>query len=419
MEKIMTKFAMVLSGSAEGLRVSANAGRGRRLCLLAAIAAVSGVASTVGAQTLLLDIKASNFNPNTDVLTPTVTPNSMFTMTLDGPAPTLVQGSQTGATPNGSAALLFGGATGFDFNQVVGGTDGNSGMTILAFLQPTAATAQPGTLVGAANYSVDYRIAPTGETNAGAVAGAQEILSAEQNLWGNSNTALPNNAFSTADVTVPAGAGTANFRLNGQNDGSANVGYGMYGISRFAAAQLNGNGGDQEQFTGAIAELQVYQGVLSSTQISAIESQFTASYVTALSSSQLTWTGANSSSWDTTTTSNNFVTPLGAAAQFVNGVDSATFTDIIPNSTTSVTNGTVVIQAAGVQPTSVTVNSASVNYTFSDASGTVGISGSTGINKSGGSTLTLAGVNSFTGPVNIASGTVVLAVNGALGATPA
>jgi autotransporter-associated beta strand protein len=421
----MSKFATVLSsgwaselsGTSRARKVShsaVNPGRSRQLCLLAAITAASGLAPAAYAQTLLLDIKATNFNPNTDILTPSVTPNSSFAMSLDGPAPTLVQGSAAGATPNGSAALNFTGATGFDFNQVVGGTTGSSGMTILAFVEPNAATSQPGTLVAAGNNSVDYRIGPSGDS----VPNGQEILAAQARLWGNSNTALSPSAYNIIDVTVPAGAGTAYFRLNGQSDGSASVGYGMYGISRFAAAQLNGSGGDQEQFSGNIAELQVYQGVLSATQIQAVEAQFTASYITPLNTSQLTWTGTASSSWDTST-SNNFVTPTDAPATFVNGVDSATFTDLIPTTTTTVTNGTVIIQGAGVQPTSVTVNAATVNYTFSNASGTVGISGSTGINKSGGATLTLAGVNSFTGPVNIAAGTVVLAVNGALGATSA
>lgn len=110
--------------------------------------------------------------------------------------------------------------------------------------------------------------------------------------------------------------------------------------------------------------------------------------------------GTNPTFWDTTT-SNWF---NGASADvFTNGVDSVTFDD-------SAVGASVDLQTT-VSPTSMTITG-SKDFSFTGASG---ISGSTGINKSGTGRTTIQTNNSFTGIVNITGGVLHAANNNALG----
>ena len=124
----------------------------------------------------------------------------------------------------------------------------------------------------------------------------------------------------------------------------------------------------------------------------------------------LPWTGATNSSWDTT--SHNWVNSVDGTQTYYN-VSSPTFNDL------GVASSSVVIQAAGVLPAAVSFNNSTVtSYTFSDTvASTTGITGSTGITKTGGGLVTLAGANSFTGPVQISAGRINLQNNNALGAS--
>ncbi len=70
---------------------------------------------------------------------------------------------------------------------------------------------------------------------------------------------------------------------------------------------------------------------------------------------------------------------------------------------------------AMVQPGSVTVNNSSGNYTIS---GTGAINGSTGLTKTGTSSLTLATANGYTGPTAINQGTLSLTPSGSIASSP-
>jgi autotransporter-associated beta strand protein len=129
------------------------------------------------------------------------------------------------------------------------------------------------------------------------------------------------------------------------------------------------------------------------------------------------WTGKNSgagtsnSSWDST--SANW-SANGAAASYVEG-SPVTFADTNEVTSTQVSNATVTIRAAGVQPGSVTFANSTVDYMLSNASGTIGISGSTGLTKTGAGRVTLASPNSYSGDTIVNGGALAVTAAGALG----
>ena len=119
-----------------------------------------------------------------------------------------------------------------------------------------------------------------------------------------------------------------------------------------------------------------------------------------ISSANLTWVGNNGTNWDVETTANW----TGATPNTFFQSDSVTFNDTATSFTVNV--------AANVQPTAVTVNSATNAYTFS---GTGGISGAATFTKTGAALLTLNTANTFTGAAAIAGPVDIGTFNGALG----
>ena len=123
-----------------------------------------------------------------------------------------------------------------------------------------------------------------------------------------------------------------------------------------------------------------------------------------ISSASLVWTGANGTNptfWDVETT----VNWTGGSPPTFFQSDNVTFND-------TASSFAVAIQAP-VQPTSVTVNNSSNDYTIS---GTNGIGGAATFTKTGTAKLTMTTANSFTGAASIADSTVEIgAANGALG----
>jgi autotransporter-associated beta strand protein len=112
------------------------------------------------------------------------------------------------------------------------------------------------------------------------------------------------------------------------------------------------------------------------------------------------WSGALNSTWSTATLANpkNWVlnSSPGTPTDFITN-DSVLFNDSASGTTT------VDISGGNVNPGAVTFNNSTKNYTLT---GTNGIAGATGLTKTGTGTLTISAANSFTGPVNLAAGTV-------------
>jgi autotransporter-associated beta strand protein len=119
----------------------------------------------------------------------------------------------------------------------------------------------------------------------------------------------------------------------------------------------------------------------------------------------ITYKGGVSSNWNTTD-ANWYNTSAGVSSSPVNYNDNVAVT--FDDSATGSTN--ISITSAGVKPLSVTFNNNSKTYNFSGGA----IGGSTGMNLNGGGTVILNNTNTFTGSVNVKSGTLALGPTGAL-----
>ena len=112
---------------------------------------------------------------------------------------------------------------------------------------------------------------------------------------------------------------------------------------------------------------------------------------------KVVWDGTNSTAWATGATGNWKLQTGGAQTDFIAG-DDVVFAD-------SPVTGTVAI-AANVEPSNVTfTNTTATPYSLT---GTAGITGMTGLMKSGNGTVTIANPNAYVGPTAILAGTLNL-----------
>jgi autotransporter-associated beta strand protein len=119
-----------------------------------------------------------------------------------------------------------------------------------------------------------------------------------------------------------------------------------------------------------------------------------------------TWTGLTSGAWNTTTA--NWTGPGGTT--YIQG-QPVVFDD------TGINTTAVSVLATGVNPYSVTFNNTNTpgtgkNYTLSNASGTIGIAGSTAVTVAGSGTVTFNSANTYTGGTTLANGILTFVNNG-------
>jgi len=207
-----------------------------------------------------LQLQVSNYNPITGVWTDTSGNND--TATYYGTLPTL----QTGVTPNGSSAVNLIGNGGFN---LVSSITGGSGYTVFAFIKPLAPSGGRYALTGGSSpYALEYNI----------YSGHQNWLSEYQGGGGAGTATISTSSFSLIDVTASTSGGS--FNLNGSPDGTTG---GTAGGTPFSPlTRIGNNEGGGDGFAGSISEIDIYQGVLTSSQIATVEANFTAEYITAV-----------------------------------------------------------------------------------------------------------------------------------------
>ena len=224
-----------------------------------ALGSVSANATTVLLPSPMVDYMAANYNPATGVWTDSSGNGDNATQTPGSSAPTLA----LNATPNGSAAVAFNGSQSLNITT---GLTSSTGYTVLAYLYPTTESSTNVILGIAPNANsggaLEYRLN----------GGKQDVLEATTADLGTSTTVLPVSSWSNINVAVDSSGGT--FRYNGSSDGTSSGWSSSEPTTVIAASSFDGN------FIGNIAAIQVYSGVLSTTQRQAVEQQFTNAYVT-------------------------------------------------------------------------------------------------------------------------------------------
>jgi fibronectin-binding autotransporter adhesin len=321
-------------------------------------------------------------------------------------------------TKIGTGSLTLSGS-----NTYGGGTNVNSGKLIVANTTGSATgtgtvtVASGGTLAGSQTTAQGFISGPVNVNGGGTLAafeGASQATGSPLTLTIN-NTLTLNNA---------SGA-ILNFNLTGTPTNNSNP------LINVTNLTLNGSGLTTVQISGSPAsgtyDLIGYSGSL--TNFGGFNSAVTGpgpyAYALVSNSGQvdlvvataLTWTGnagsGGTGTWDTTSVN------WGAGATPLKYVDSGTlpvqFNDANSVSGGNVTNSTVTIQGSGVSPQSVLFNNSAVTYTLSNQSGNIGITGSTGLTKSGSGTAILGSINTYTGGTTVTAGILQVNVDHALG----
>jgi len=173
-----------------------------------------------------------------------------------------------GVTPNGSSALAFTGSSGgFELGTPLSAA---SGFTVFAYFQLSAAkfnsrNALTGSAFGGGGIgTLEYDV----------YQGKQGALVEETAAIDNGTAVLPTTSFSLIDLAIN-GSGSA-YDLNGSPDASAGTG----ATFSHTLGTIGNNNGTGEGLDGLLAEIDIYSGVLTGSQIAQQEAYLTSEYVT-------------------------------------------------------------------------------------------------------------------------------------------
>jgi len=169
----------------------------------------------------------------------------------------------SGATPNGFPAVNIA-SGGSSFLLVSPLSQTNGGYTVFAYIMPSSVT-------GGSRYALVGGSSPGGlEYNF--YQGHQNYLVEYTGGGGAGTATISTSAFSLIDVAVNSAGGS--FKLNGAADGTVPGATFTQPITR-----IGNNEGGGDGLVGQVAEIDVYNGALSSAQISVVEAQLTGKYV--------------------------------------------------------------------------------------------------------------------------------------------
>jgi hypothetical protein len=210
---------------------------------------------SAGAQTLAVQLQSANYNPTTGVWTDSSGNGDNATYSGSS-TPTVA----AGATPNGSSAIDLSGNGSLLLGTAIPYA---SGYTVFAYVQPTTGIPRNALTGGSSPNALEYDIYNT----------HQDYLTEYTSDVGHGTAVIPTTSFSLIDLAVNSSG--ASFRLNGASDGTvAGASFGS------AITRIGNNEGGGDGFNGDVAEIDIYTGILTPTQISAVEATLTAEYVT-------------------------------------------------------------------------------------------------------------------------------------------
>jgi hypothetical protein len=228
-------------------------------CAIAAgLAVASGLSAA--AQTLELQLQAGNYDATRGVWYDSSINNN--NATYSGTAmPTLV----SGATPNGSSVVRF---ANNGVLSLAAPINAGGSYTAFAYIKPTDG-GDYALFGGTAWDAFEWRT----------YQGHQQPMEEWVTTLGNGSGTLSYSGFNLIDCTVSSSGGVMN--LNGAADGTTTAPPGnLLQPIVFIGNNMGATGG--EAFSGDIAEIDIYGGVMTSAQINAVEAQLTAEYVTAV-----------------------------------------------------------------------------------------------------------------------------------------
>ena len=252
--------------------------RGSSLAVAAftvAAVAASTMAAVAASPAMLADYKAANYNVSQGLWTDSSGNDnnaSLVYQQYGEAAPTLT----ANATPNGSSAVNFNGSNEFlAIDGTVGLPQSSTGYTVMAFIQPQDTGSGTYAIVGGSPGAMEYRLQ---------YGNYQALLREDVAGMGTSNDSVPTNSFSSIGVATD-NAGNAIFYFNGNADGNAVAGTNTVFTSPINTIGAADSGSSividpADHFLGNIAELQIYSGVLTASQVQAIDQSFTSAYVT-------------------------------------------------------------------------------------------------------------------------------------------
>jgi hypothetical protein len=233
-------------------------------CAVASGLIVAGGLSA-SAQTLALQLQAINYNPGTGVWLDS-SGNNNNAQFLNGTTPTF----DVGVTPDMLSAVNIVGANasygvGSHFSLLNPITAG-SGYTVFAYVQPTGSSGSRQALTGGSGSgALEYNI----------YGGNQDFLREYLQDVGHGTATVPTSSFSLVDLAVSSTL-VGSFNFNGSPDGTTSSGTAFSN----PITQIGNNEGGGDFFSGDIAEIDIYHGVLTSDQIASVEATLTGEYIT-------------------------------------------------------------------------------------------------------------------------------------------
>ena len=213
--------------------------------------------TTSNSVTPLVQLIATNYNPANGLWTDSSGNNNNATYSGSS-----IPGLISPATPNGSPAVNL---TGSGSLLLASSLSPSSGYTVFAYIEPSNLIGRHALTGGSASTALEYDIYNTN----------QDYLTEYTSDVGHGNALIPTNNFSMIDLAVNSSG--AAFRFNGAND--ASVAGATFGNP---ITRIGNNEGGGEGYAGQIAELDIYSGVLTSMQVTNIEANLIAKYVTAI-----------------------------------------------------------------------------------------------------------------------------------------